>query len=43
MVGELLPGITQITDGLSDLLAGNDNAADELKNGVSSIIDAIKT
>lgn len=43
MVGELLPGITQITDGLADLLAGNDNAADELKNGVSSIIDAIKT
>ncbi|MGN0649445.1 MAG: phage tail protein, partial [Oscillospiraceae bacterium] len=43
MVGELLPGITQITDGLADLLAGNDNAADELKNGVSSVIDAIKT
>ena len=43
MVGELLPGITQITDGLADLLAGNDNAADELKSGVSSVIDAIKT
>lgn len=43
MVGELLPGITQITDGLADLLAGNDKAADELKNGVSSVIDAIKT
>lgn len=43
MVGELLPSITQITDGLADLLAGNDNAADELKSGVSSVIDAIKT
>lgn len=43
MVGELLPGITQITDGLADLLAGNDQAADELKNGVSSVINAIKT
>lgn len=43
MVGELLPGITQITDGLADLLAGNDNAADELKNGVSSVISAIKS
>lgn len=39
MVGELLPGITQITDGLADLLAGNEQAADELKSGVTSVID----
>ena len=43
MVGELLPGITQITDGLADLLAGNEQAADELKNGVTSVIDTIRT
>lgn len=43
MVGELLPGITQITDGLADLLAGNEQAAEELKNGVTSVIDTIRT
>ena len=43
MVGELLPGITQITDGLADLLAGNEQAADELKSGVTSVIDTIRT
>ena len=42
MVGELLLGITQITDGLADLLAGNEQAADELKNGVTSVIDTIR-
>ena len=43
MVGELLPGITQITDGLADLLAGNEQATDELKSGVTSVIDTIRT
>ena len=43
MVGELLPGITQITDGLADLLAGNEQAAEELKNGVTSVIGTIRT
>ena len=43
MVGELLPGITQITDGFADLLAGNEQAAEELKNGVTSVIDTIRT
>lgn len=43
MVGELLPGITQITDGLADLIAGNDNAAEELKSGVTSVIDTVQT
>ena len=43
MVGELLPGITQITDGLADLIAGNEQVSDELKNGVTSVIDTIRT
>lgn len=43
MVGELLPSITQITDGLADLLAGNEQAADELKSGVTSVIGTIRT
>ena len=43
MVGELLPGITQITDGLADLIAGNENAAEELKSGVTSVIDTVRT
>jgi phage-related protein len=42
MVGELLPGITQIMDGFSDLIVGNENASEELKNGVTSVIGAIK-
>lgn len=43
LIGELLPGITQITDGLTDLIAGNENAGDELKKGVSSVIGAINS
>lgn len=43
MIGELLSRITQITDGLADLLAGNEQAADELKNGVTSVIGTIRT
>ncbi len=41
MVGELLPGITQIMDGLSDLAVGNDQAGEEIKNGVTSVIETI--
>lgn len=43
LVGELLPGITQITDGLTDLIAGNASAGEELKCGVTSVIGAIKS
>ena len=43
LVGELLPGITQITDGLTDLIAGNASAGEELKSGVTSVIGAIKS
>ena len=41
MVGELLPGITSILDGLSDLVAGNDEAGEKIKDGVSSVIGSI--
>lgn len=43
MVGELLPGITQIMDGFSDLVAGNDQAGEEIKNGVTSVIESISS
>lgn len=43
MVGELLPGITQIMDGLSDLVAGNDEAGEEIKNGVTDVIETISS
>lgn len=41
MVGELLPGITMIMDGLSDLVAGNEQAGEEIKNGVESVIASV--
>lgn len=41
MVGELLPGITMIMDGLTDLVAGNEQAGEELKAGVESVIGSI--
>ena len=41
MVGELLPGITQITDGFSDLVAGNKGASEEIKSGVTSVIETV--
>ena len=41
MVGELLPGISSILDGLSDLIAGNDEAGEKLKSGVTSVIDSV--
>lgn len=43
MVGELLPGITEIMDGLSDLVAGNEEAGEEIKNGVTSVIETISS
>lgn len=41
MVGELLPGITMIMDGLSDLVAGNEQAGEEITNGVTSVIETV--
>lgn len=43
MVGELLPGITLIMDGLSDLVAGNDLAGKEIQEGVSSVLETISS
>ena len=41
LTGDLLPGITQIMDGLSDLVAGVDGAGDGIRSGVTSVIDTI--
>lgn len=41
MVGELLPGITLIMDGLSDLVAGNEEAGEKLKSGVISVVETV--
>lgn len=41
MMGELLPGLTSITDGFSDLVAGNKEAGEEIKKGVSSVIESV--
>jgi len=41
LTGDLLPGITQIMDGLSDLVAGADGAGDGIRSGVTSVIDTI--
>lgn len=41
MVGELLPGITMIMDGLSDLVAGNEQAGEEITSGVTAVIETV--
>lgn len=41
MVGELLPGITEILDGLSDLVAGNEKAGEKITNGVTAVIETV--
>lgn len=41
MAGELLPGITMIMDGLSDLAAGNEQAGEEITNGVTAVINTV--
>lgn len=41
MVSGLLPGITQIIDGLSDLVAGNDGASEAIKSGAEAVIGSI--
>ena len=43
MVGELLLGITQIMDGLSDLVAGNEEAGQEIQAGVTSVRETISS
>ena len=39
---EFLPAITQIMDGMSDLLNGNENATDTIKAGAETIITKLK-
>lgn len=41
MVGELLPGITQVMDGLSDLVAGNEGATEQIQQGAENVIQTI--
>ena len=41
IVGALLPGITQVMDGFSDLIAGGDDADKKLEEGFSSIVENI--
>ncbi len=38
---QLLPGFTQIADGMADLAVGKDDAAETIGSGVSTVIDAI--
>ena len=41
IVGELLPGFTSIMYGLSDLLAGNEKAKDEIQSGAKEITSSL--
>ncbi len=41
ITGEMLPSITMIMDGLSDLMAGQDDAGEKIKQGVTGIISNI--
>ncbi len=41
IVSQLLPGFTQITDGLTMLLAGQEGAADQIKAGAEETVAAI--
>ena len=41
IMGQMLPSLTLVMDGLSDLMAGNENAAENIKNGVAGLIDSI--
>lgn len=39
IIGEFLPSITQITDGFTNLLAGQDGASEQIQAGVQSLLD----
>lgn len=41
IVGEVLPSITQLMDGIADLVAGNENAAQEIEDGVNGLISSV--
>lgn len=42
LVGELLPGLTQITGGLSDMIAGVDGGKDKFSKGVTDMVTSLK-
>ncbi|MEE0844111.1 MAG: phage tail protein, partial [Ruminococcus sp.] len=42
LVGELLPGFSTLLNGLSALLAGNDNAKDQIQKGTQEIVNSLK-
>ena len=42
LVGELLPGFSTLLNGLSALLAGNDNAKEQIQKGTQEIVDSLK-
>ena len=41
IAGEMLPALTMIMDGFSDLIAGNDEAADKIGKGMEGLIRSI--
>ena len=41
ITSDMLPGLISLMDGFSDLIAGNDNAAEEIESGVTSMIEGI--
>lgn len=41
LMSELLPGITSVTDGLSELFAGNDDGAEMIKEGIQNVIESV--
>ena len=42
LVGELLPGFSQVMYGLSDMLVGGKDAKEKIQNGVSEIVESLK-
>lgn len=42
LVGELLPGITQVMQGLSGILAGQDGAMEKVQSGMASTVDVLQ-
>ena len=43
LVGQLLPGLTKITDGLAALLKGDKTATEQIKQGAKDVISTVKT
>lgn len=41
LMGDLLPGMTEVIDGFSDLVAGNEGASDAIQSGFGSILSSL--